>query len=195
MCPIGRGRTETTFRYLDRDHFTDYGDFIYAFVEHFRGRIHYIIIWNEPNLSFEWGYRPPDPEAYTELLSIAYLRAKEADPEIQVLAAGLAPTLAPVGSEWGMDDLIFLQRMYDAGAAPWFDGLAIHAYGLTFPPDDPADPQQINFARAELLHQVMERNGDGAQALLYHRRRMERPPALDQSRATLSTPRVHGARL
>jgi hypothetical protein len=152
---------ETTFRYLDGDHFRDYSDFIYAFVDHFRGRVHHILIWNEPNLAFEWGYRPPDPEAYTELLRIAYLRAKEADPQIQVLAAGLAPTLAPVGSEWGMDDLIFLQRMYDAGAAQWFDGLAIHAYGLTFPPDDPADSRQINYARAELLRQVMERNGDG----------------------------------
>jgi GH35 family endo-1,4-beta-xylanase len=152
---------ETTFRYLDRDHYADYGDFIYAFVDHFRGRIHYVLIWNEPNLAFEWGYRQPDPEAYTELLSIAYRRAKEADPQIQVLAAGLAPTLAPEGSEWGMDDLIFLQRMYDAGAAQWFDGLALHAYGLTFPPDDPADAQQINYARAELLRQVMERNGDG----------------------------------
>ncbi len=151
---------KTTFRYLDGDHFADYAAFVGAFVAHFRGRVNHIIIWNEPNLSFEWGYRPPDPAAYTELLRLAYLRAKEANPQVQVLAAGLAPTLAPEGSAWGMDDLVFLQRMYDAGAAPYFDALAIHAYGLTFPPDDPADPQEINFARAELLRQVMVRNGD-----------------------------------
>ncbi len=152
---------DTTFRYLDRDHFADYGDFIYAFVQHFKGRVNYIIVWNEPNLSLEWGYRPVDPEAYVELLRIAYQRAKEANPAVQVLAAGLAPTLAPPGSEWGMNDLTFLQRMYDAGAANYCDGMAIHAYGLTFPPDDPADPQQINFARAELIHDLMVRNGDG----------------------------------
>ncbi len=152
---------ETTFRYLDRAHFADYGDFVHRFVEHFTGRIGHIVIWNEPNLSFEWGYRTPDPEAYTELLCTAYDRAKEADPAVQVLAAGLAPTLAPPGDPWGMDDLLFLQRMFDAGAGACMDGLAVHAYGMTFPPDDPADAEQINFARAELVREVMVRNGEG----------------------------------
>ena len=31
-----------------------------------------IIVWNEPNLSQEWGFRPVDPAAYTELLCRAY---------------------------------------------------------------------------------------------------------------------------
>ncbi len=152
---------ETTYRYLDEAHFADYADFVAAFVKHFKGKVRYVIIWNEPNLSFEWGYRPVDPEAYTRLLCLACQRAKEANPEVQVVAAGLAPTLAPPGSEWGMDDLEFLQRMYDAGAKDCFDAMAIHAYGLTFPPDDPASPEVVNFARAELIHQVMARNGDG----------------------------------
>jgi len=152
---------DTTARYLDRDHFEDYGDFVYAFCERYRDQVDHIIVWNEPNLSFEWGYRIPDPEAYTQLLAIAYHRAKEANPDVQVLAAGLAPTLAPEGSEWGMDDLVYLQRMYDAGAGDHMDGLAVHAYGLTFPPDDPASPENVNFARAELLREIMMRNGDG----------------------------------
>jgi len=151
---------KSTFRYLPEEHFDDYADFVYAFVRHFSGRIRHIIIWNEPNLSFEWGYRQPDPEAYTRLLQLAYLQAKEADPDVMVLAAGLAPTLAPPGSEWGMNDLQFLQRMYDAGARGYFDGMAVHAYGWVFPPDDPPAEDIINFARAELVHQVMERNGD-----------------------------------
>jgi len=152
---------ETTFRYLDRDHYPDYANFLHAFVSRYRGRVGHVVIWNEPNLSFEWGYRLPDPEAYTELLCQAYARAKDADPEVLVLAAGLAPTMAPPGSEWGMDDLVFLQRMYDAGAGACLDGLAIHAYGFTFPPDDLADANQVNYARAELLREVMVRNGDG----------------------------------
>jgi hypothetical protein len=84
-----------------------------------------------------------------------------ADPTVTVLAAGLAPTLAPAGSEWGMNDLEFLQRMYDAGARGSFDGLAVHAYGWVFPPDDPPAPDAINYRRAELIHDVMTRNGDG----------------------------------
>lgn len=152
---------DTTYRYLDRDHYQDYADFLHAFVDHFRGRVKHVVVWNEPNLAFEWGYRLPDPEAYAELLCLAYARIKDADPEVQVLAAGLAPTLAPAGSEWGMDDLLFLERMYAAGGGPCCDGLAVHAYGLNFPPDDPANPQEINFSRAELFHRFLVEHGDG----------------------------------
>ncbi len=153
---------ETTFRYLDRDHYADYAAFVEAFARRYAPQVQQIIVWNEPNLSFEWGYRLPDPEAYTELLCAAYAAAKRGNPGVEVLAAGLAPTMAPPGSEWGLDDLIYLQRMYDAGAAACFDALAIHAYGFTFPPDDPPDAQAVNWRRAELLRAVMVRNGDAA---------------------------------
>jgi hypothetical protein len=152
---------DTTYRYLAEDHFADYADFVHAFVQHFSGRVPYVIIWNEPNLSFEWGYRPPDPAAYTRLLQMSYTRAKEADPSVIVLAAGLAPTLAPPGSEWGMNDLDFLQRMYDAGARGYFDGVALHAYGWTRSADDPPSAGVLNLRRVELLHDVLTRNGDG----------------------------------
>lgn len=151
---------ETTPLYLDQEHYEDFGDFVYEFVSRYRDQVEYIIIWNEPNLSLEWGYRPVDPVAYTELLKVAYARAKEANPNVKVLAGALAPTLAPPGSQWGMSDLAYLQAMYDAGAGPFFDVLAIHAYGGKFPPAEPAAPDAINFARAELLREVMVRNGD-----------------------------------
>jgi len=152
---------DTTFRYLPEEHFIDYADFVAAFAQHFSGRVRYIIVWNEPNLSFEWGYRLPDPAGYTRLLQATYRRVKEVAPQVMVLAAGLAPTLAPPGSEWGMDDLEFLQRMYQAGAQGYFDGLAIHAYGWTLSPDDPASPETLNLARAELIHEVLSEHGDG----------------------------------
>jgi hypothetical protein len=151
---------DTTPLYLDQDHYEDFGNYVYEFVKRYRDQVEHIIIWNEPNLSLEWGYRPVDPEAYVDLLKVAYARAKEANPQVQVLAGALAPTLAPAGSEWGMDDLSFLQAMYDAGAAPYFDVLAIHSYGGKFPADEPAAPDAINFARAELLREIMVRNGD-----------------------------------
>lgn len=157
---------DTTFRYLDEEHYDQYGDFVYAFVEHFKGRVQYFIIWNEPNLSFEWGYRPVDPEAYTELLKLAYRRAKEANPDCYVLNGGLAPTIAREGNEWGLSDLIFLQRMYDAGAKDYFDIMGIHAYGYVFPPDDPPAENKINFSRVQLAHQVMVLNGDGDKKIM-----------------------------
>ncbi|HIC89925.1 MAG TPA: hypothetical protein EYP04_11060 [Anaerolineae bacterium] len=157
---------DTIPSYLDPDQYAAFGDFVYAFVRHFQEQINYLVIWNEPNLSLEWGYRPVDPEAYVALLRVAFTRAKEANPNVKILAGALAPTLAPPDSEWGMNDLDFLQRVYDAGAASYFDMLAVHAYGWTFPPDDPPAPDVVNFARTELLHQVMARNGDDAKHIL-----------------------------
>ncbi|MFQ5611957.1 MAG: beta-galactosidase [Anaerolineae bacterium] len=151
--------SESASSLLPPDRYNDFGDFVYAFVERYRGRVDYIIIWNEPNLALEWGFQPIDPEGYTRLLSVAYRRAKEANPAVQVLGGALAPTLAPPGSDWGMNDLVYLQRMYDAGAAQVMDGLAVHAYGWVYPADDPPDPDVVNFRRAELLRQVMEENG------------------------------------
>ncbi len=152
---------DTTPLYLDAEHYADFANYVHAFVSRYRGRLAGVIIWNEPNLSLEWGYRPVDPAGYVEMLRLAHARAKEADPNIMVLAGALAPTLAPPGSEWGMDDLAYLQAMYDAGAAGFFDALAVHAYGGKFPPDEPADRNAINFARTELARAIMVANGDG----------------------------------
>ena len=186
---------ESTPLYLDETHYEDFGNYVYEFVRRYRGQVDSVVIWNEPNLSLEWGFRPVDPASYTKMLEVAYRRAKEANPDVQVLAGALAPTLAPPGSEWGMDDLAYLQAMYDAGAAPYFDILAVHAYGGKFPPDEPAAADAINFARTELLHDVMVRNGDGHKAGHDHRGRLERSPALDACRATRPADRIHAARL
>jgi hypothetical protein len=157
---------ETTPLYLDAGHYADFANYVHEFVARYRGQLAGIIIWNEPNLSLEWGFRTVDPTGYVEMLRLAYARAKEADPSIMVLAGALAPTLAPPGSEWGMDDLAYLQAMYDAGASAYFDALAVHAYGGKFPPEEPANPNAINFARTELVRAVMVHNGDGQKPVI-----------------------------
>jgi GH35 family endo-1,4-beta-xylanase len=150
-----------TWRYLDREHYADYAAFVAAFVQHFKGRIGHYIIWNEPNTAAEWGQRPPDPEGYAELLKVVYARAKEADPAAVIMLAGLAPNTEREGSPNAMSDLAYLDRLYRAGAAPYFDAVAVHAYGLTAPPDDPASPGKVNWARTEEIHRVMVQHGDG----------------------------------
>src|SRR5690606_39247277 len=77
-----------------------------------------------------------------------------------------APTLEPDGSELGLNDLLFLERMYAAGAADYFDMLAVHAYGLTFAADEPPAPDLLNFRRVELLRDIMVAHGDGHKGLL-----------------------------
>ena len=75
------------------DDFGLYGEFVYRFVEHYRGRIRYVQIWNEPNLFVEWGNRPVDPGGYVELLKLAYQRAK--DPAQAAREYGVAVALEP----------------------------------------------------------------------------------------------------
>jgi hypothetical protein len=116
------------------DDYDDYGDFVYAVVSRYKGRIKYYQIWNEPNIYPEWGEGPVDPEAYTELLKVAHARAKEADPEAIILSAGLAPTTEMTPEN--LMDLVFLERMYDAGAREYFDIMSVQGYGLWNGPTD-----------------------------------------------------------
>jgi hypothetical protein len=127
--------------YLAPENYDDFGDYVYEFVKRYRGKVDYIIVWNEPNLALEWGFQPVDPVAYTALLSVAYRRAKEANPQVQVLGGALAPTLAPPGDPFALDDLLYLDGMLAAGAGEVMDGLAVHAYGWVYPADDPPRPR------------------------------------------------------
>jgi GH35 family endo-1,4-beta-xylanase len=146
----------------------DFGDFCGAVAERYRGRITAYQIWNEPNLSREWGEQPPNPVAYTELLEICYKAIKEADPNAIVVSAALAPT--GTGLPLAMPDTEFLQGMYDAGAANYFDVLGLNAPGYKAPPETPPEEGESNpeygggrwfvFRHVEDMREVMEDNGD-----------------------------------
>lgn len=142
------------------DRFEDYGDFVTAVVQRYQGRIKYLQIWNEPNIFPEWGTRPPDPVAYTRLLSIAARRARAIDPGMVIISAPLAPTLDH--SERALYDLDYLDAMLEAGAAQYFDILGIIAYGLgSGPGDHRVVWHRTNFARPQLLRDALVRHGVG----------------------------------
>lgn len=146
---------------------SDYADFVYAFVDRYRGQVRYVQLWNEPNLNEEWGRRPVDPAGYVELLRAGYLAAKRADPTIRVVSGALAQTLEPDDpSASGLDDLLFLDRLYQGGARPYFDVLAANAYGLARGPEDRSvAPENANFPRVLLTREVMLRHGDTGKAV------------------------------
>ncbi len=168
--PPAWARRDKTLAQTPPDDFNDYGDFVDAFVRRYKGRVHYIQIWNEPNIFPEWGNRPVDPAGYVELLKVAYQRAKQADPTMRVLSAPLAITL---GEGWGpsspgwrhQNDLDYLDAMYRAGAKNYFDILSANAFGLRATPDDAPDPQQLNFQRVALARLIMERYQDTNKAV------------------------------
>lgn len=142
----------------------DFGNFVYAVVQRYRGKVTYFQIWNEPNIYPEWGEQPVDAAGYVKLLQVAYRRAKEANPECVIISAGLAQTLE-MGPK-NLSDLIYLQQMYDAGVKGYFDIMGVMAYGLwTGPGDHRASPELTNFARPQLIREIMVRNGDADKAL------------------------------
>ena len=165
-------REDNTLKERPPDSFEDYGDFVYTFVDRYRGRIGHIQIWNEPNIFPEWGNRPVDPREYVDLLRVAYQRAKEADPNVHILSAPLAITRGqahPEPGKWiSMNEIQFLEEMYQAGAKEYFDILSANAFGLGSPPEEPAQESVLNFQRVLFLRQIMEQYGDADKAIWFN---------------------------
>lgn len=156
------GAEFSTLNTLPEAAYPDFARFVADFAARYAGIIDDLVIWNEPNIAFEWGYQQVDPAGYARLLQAVYAPAHAANPNVVILAAGLAPTLEPVGSSAGLNDILYLEQLYDAGAQDYFDALAIHTYGFTAPPDEPPAFDRLNFRRAELLRAVMVAHGDAA---------------------------------
>jgi len=144
--------------------FTDYVNYAVTVATRYKGVIHHYQIWNEPNISPEWGHAAPDPEAYTDLLCRTYKALKAVDPSITVITGTLAPTNAIDGQN--LNDYVFLQRMYDAGAGHCFDILGVQGYGLlSGPTDHRTRAMDINYSHGLWLRDLMIANGDAAKAI------------------------------
>lgn len=156
---------EVTGTLAPPDDYGDFADFAALVAERYRGRVRYYQIWNEPNGNEEWGiHQPVNPEQFTELLCLAYGRIKATDPQAVVLAGALTPTVAINPSN--VNALIFLQRMYNAGAADCFDVMSAQGYGLfSGATDQRLRPNTINYPYHLLLRDVMVRNGDAAKPI------------------------------
>ncbi|MDR2469214.1 MAG: hypothetical protein LBD27_01875, partial [Tannerella sp.] len=84
-------------------------------VTHFKDRVRYWEVWNEPNLNQFW--ENPNGADYAHLLKATYAKIKEIDPELTVLYAGTSGI-----------PLAFIEKSFQAGAAGSFDAMAFHPY-------------------------------------------------------------------
>jgi hypothetical protein len=167
LVPEWARPNDSSDRYLDQEHYVDYANYVAAFLQRYRPYgVRHVIIWNEPNLAFEWGRRRPDPAAYAALLQAVYPRAKAAAPDAIVIAGGLSPQPDSGDGSERMSDLGYLAGMYAAGAGPYFDMLAAHTYGAKVAPETPPDAATINFRRVELLHETLARLGDARKPII-----------------------------
>lgn len=134
--------------------------FVAAFAGRYQASLRYYQLWDEPNIAPHWGNRMIEPVAYAQLLKAVVPALRVADPDAVVITAALAPT-----SDRGhlaIDEVYFLQRLYAAGAAPYFDIVAAQPFGFGHPPDDQrAQPALLNFQRIKLLRQTLVAAGDG----------------------------------
>lgn len=149
------------------DNLSDWADYCSTVAARYAGRIAGYQIWNEPNLSREWGGREPDAAGYVAMLQTCATAIRAADPNAIIISAGMAPTGTWDATAWP-DDL-YLQRLYDLDFQQWFDVLGVHAPGYGPPETDPADAPGGNrffsFRRVEDIRRLMIRNGDAARQM------------------------------
>jgi hypothetical protein len=170
------------------DNLQDFADFLTAVTTRYNGRIDAYQIWNEPNLAREWGERPPNAAEYTEMLRVGYEAIKAVDPYPIIISAGMAPTTR--NDDVARPDTYYIQEMYDAGAAPYFDALGAHGPGFASAPEtDPAEiaqtpglanpgdfeaknnvPEELRrvygFRHVEDVREIMVRNQDEAKKIV-----------------------------
>jgi hypothetical protein len=136
----------------------DFGAFAAEAAKRYGLQVQYYQVWNEPNIAPHWGARPVDPADYLGLLREASVQIRAADPDAQIVLAGLAPTLEQGGAN--LSDLAYLDALYRYHARPWFDVVAAQPFGFSQAASAPAGPGSLNYGRAALLRQVMNRHGD-----------------------------------
>src|SRR6266851_994150 len=138
----------------------DVEDYVYRAARHAAGTIAYVEVFNEMNLPLEWGTSPVDPGAYARILAGAYRGARRADPNVIVVSA--APSQRTGGLGGTMEDVDWLNGLYDAGGAGSFDALGMHAYIGSFDPATDPSCSPMCFRDIELYRAVMEQRGDTA---------------------------------
>ncbi|CAA9577516.1 MAG: GH39 [uncultured Thermomicrobiales bacterium] len=141
--------------------FNNYANFVATVAARYKGKISHFQVWNEPNLNGEWGGKPINPAQYGLLLRRTSEKVKVANPAALIVTAGLAQTTEDGVATNNLNELDFIQRLYDSGAGPYFDILSVMDYGLGHSPEDRrVGPERANFSRLLLAREVMVRNND-----------------------------------
>lgn len=136
------------------DDFTDFARFAAAFARRYGDRIRYYQIWDEPNIAPHWGARHINPVAYAQMLRTIAPAIRNADADAVILTAALAPTRDR--GHLAIDEVYFLQRMIAAGAAPFFDAVAVQPFGFGLRPlHRRQDVDTLNFARVALIRRTL----------------------------------------
>lgn len=117
--------------------------------------VHHIQWWNEPNHAS----RITTPENYTRAIKLAYPAAKQANPNVFCVGAGLSNIPSSVNGHISAAD--WLRRCYAAGAKGSYDALAGHPYSYPYPLNHPVDWTGWG-VMVRVMRPIIEANGEGA---------------------------------
>lgn len=124
-------------------HEREWTEFVREFVRHFRGRVPYCEICNEPNLPLFWNN--PNPANYAKALKASYRAVKAESAETKVLISGFAGV-----------PLDFIEGVYRADGKDFFDVMNVHPYTWPNPPGGALE------SRLAALAKLMAKYDDGA---------------------------------
>lgn len=131
--------------------------FVRTAANRYKGQVHY---W-EVNNEIDW---PPfwksGLESYVKYLKVASRIIKQVDPQNRVILAGLATDGVNAFEHAGFRaEQNALQRLYDLGAGPSFDIVAIHPYSHK------VDGASISVSKINTAYSVMKQNGDAHKSI------------------------------
>jgi hypothetical protein len=134
-----------------------YARFVQELAARYGDRAPIVQVWDRPNREDRWG-TAPDPVAYAGLLAVAANAARAANPNVTVVLAEFDPSPRPEASA---ADLVFLKRVYAAGAAPFFDVVAARVDGGDRSPyDRRVSASAPGLSRVVLFREAMAAAGD-----------------------------------
>jgi polysaccharide biosynthesis protein PslG len=133
---------------------SDYANFVTTVVRRYSPVVSTWQLWNEPNAPGFFGYAVGNAPRYAELVKAAYPTIKALQPDSTVVLAGLT---ASAGDDAAP---VFMDQLYLAGIAGYFDAAAAHPYVYPY-----GLAQSSGWSDVERIHAVMAVHGDGAKKI------------------------------
>ncbi|MBA2247703.1 MAG: hypothetical protein H0W23_06215 [Chloroflexia bacterium] len=134
--------------------------FTRALTSRFGEAVPFVQVWDEPNLSANWGGTTASGETFLPYLVAGFNGARAGNASARVIAPELS-----IGSDAvnGQGDLAFVRDLYRFSGDAFFDVLGVKLDGSRYSPDDRrARADRFNFSRTILFRDLMLQQGDGS---------------------------------
>jgi hypothetical protein len=98
--------------------------YVKALVAHFKGKVTWWEVWNEPETKYSWR-RAPDPFEYVEFTRLTAEAVRAGSPEVKV-----------IGGVFARSDLAYISHCFAGGLGKYCDAISFHIYSADEADDD-----------------------------------------------------------